>query len=671
MLLVAVLLTFATPTHTAQQFKNATDRTPIERDKNASSKNTATASLKLPYAEAGLTKRQAAAHLLDRFAFGARPNDIDKVVQMGLENWLMAQLNNAEPSPKLNEKLAAFKTLTMPASEIAALYPNPGILLAQAYKDGVISKSDTASANRAELRRKVLEYYKKEGVRPQRELIQELLSQKLLRAIYSENQLAEVLTDFWFNHFNVSITKNQAKGFVLSYERDAIRPFVFGKFREMLGATAKHPAMLLYLDNAQSSAPEGAQTTMTQTLNRYRKNPIAARRIDDAIAKNDAMNKEMQNEMPELLKQFIPKKGINENYARELMELHTLGVDGGYAQKDVVEVARALTGWTVFPRGKRAEKLRERLERGKAVGFIQEGEFLFRADAHDAGEKTILGVTFPAGGGKEEGEKVLDMLAAHRSTATFISTKLAKRFVSDAPPKSLIEKLSRTFLETSGDLKAMMITIAESPEFWSKDARRVKIKSPFELTVSALRAVDADVSNTRQVSRWIEKQGQPLYAYQAPTGYPDRAEAWINTGSLLNRMNFGLNLALGRIKGVKLDLSALNKNREPESAEDALKTYAALLMPERDLSETLRLLTPVIRDPQFAEKIAKAIPPAQPSKKPAMQSLDGLPFDEALIREFLADDDSTDEPTQAMTSKEAELANIVGTILGSPEFQRR
>ncbi len=629
------------------------------------------ASLKLPYAEAGLTKRQAAAHLLDRFAFGARPNDIDKVVEMGLENWLMAQLNNAEPSPKLNEKLAAFKTLTMPASEIAALYPNPGILLAQAYKDGVISKSDTAGANRAELRRKVLEYYKKEGVRPQRELIQELLSQKLLRAIYSENQLAEVLTDFWFNHFNVSITKNQAKGFVLSYERDAIRPFVFGKFREMLGATAKHPAMLLYLDNAQSSAPEGAQTTMTQTLNRYRKNPIAARRIDDAIAKNDAMNKEMQNEMPELLKQFIPKKGINENYARELMELHTLGVDGGYAQKDVVEVARALTGWTVFPRGKRAEKLRERLERGKAVGFIQEGEFLFRADAHDAGEKTILGVTFPAGGGKEEGEKVLDMLAAHRSTATFISTKLAKRFVSDAPPKSLIEKLSRTFLETNGDLKAMMKTIAESPEFWSKDARRVKIKSPFELTVSALRAVDADVSNTRQVSRWIEKQGQPLYAYQAPTGYPDRAEAWINTGSLLNRMNFGLNLALGRIKGVKLDLSALNKNREPESAEDALKTYAALLMPERDLSETLRLLTPVIRDPQFAEKIARAIPPAQPSKKPAMQSLDGLPFDEALIREFLADDDSTDEPTQAMTSKEAELANIVGTILGSPEFQRR
>lgn len=627
--------------------------------------------LKLPYREAGLSEREAAAHLLDRFAFGARPGDIEKVVKMGVEQWLEMQLNQSAQNVRLTEKLAPFKTLTMSSADIVVTYPNPGRLLAMAYRDGVISREDTARANRAELRRKIIDYYQKEGARPQRELLSEMRSQKILRAVYNENQLEEVLTDFWFNHFNVSITNNKARIYVFSFERDAIRPYVLGKFREMLGATAKHPAMLLYLDNAQSSAPDSAPTTLARNLQPYRRNPAAAARLDAAIARQKSELEAMQNELPDVIKQQLPKRGINENYARELMELHTLGVDGGYSQNDVVEVARALTGWTVFPRGKRAERVRDFIERAKRFGAIQEGEFLFRPDWHDASEKQILGVRFPAGGGKEEGEKVLDMLAAHPATAKFIATKLARRFVSDTPPPALVEKLSTTFAQTGGDLRAVMRAIAQSPEFWSKDVRRAKIKSPFELVVSALRALDADISDARDLARWIEKQGQPLYAYQAPTGYPDRAEFWVNAGALLNRMNFGLSLALGQIRGVKFDLLALNQNREPESLEEALNIYAARLLPERDLSETVRRLAPLIKNPQFAEMISKAAPPLPSKRSEREDAIEGLPFDPAFIRELLGEESASEKQEQTTTSKEIALANVVGLILGAPEFQRR
>ena len=629
--------------------------------------------LKLPYREAGLSEREAAVHLLDRFAFGARPGEVEKVVKMGLERWVEMQFHASLPNPKLTEKLASLKTLTMSSAEMLSTYPNPGVLLAQAYRDGIISRVDTAKENRAALRRKIMDYYQKEGIRAQRELISELRAQKILRAVYSENQLEEVLTDFWFNHFNVSITNNKAKGYVLLYERDAIRPNALGKFRDLLGATAKHPAMLLYLDNAQSSAPEGAPTTLTQSLQRYQRNPLIAQRLEAAIAAQKMEMETLQNELPDIIKQLRPKRGINENYARELMELHTMGVDGGYTQKDVVEVARALTGWSVYPRGKRAERLRERLERGKLLGVIQEGDFLFRPDMHDAGEKHILGTVFPAGGGKEEGEKVLDMLATHPSTAKFIATKLARRFVCDMPPPSLIERLATTFLQTNGDIKAMMRVMVQSPEFWSKEARRAKIKSPFELVVSALRALDADVTDTRELSQWIEKQGQPLYACQAPTGYADRAEFWVNTGALIARMNFGLHLALGHIKGVKFDLFALNQYHEPESIEEALKTYAALLMPERDLSETLRLLTPLVQNPTFVEKISTSLPAASAKQMDMQERVEGLPFESDFIREFLHEEPvaGQEEVAPVLTSKEVTLASIVGIILGSPEFQRK
>jgi uncharacterized protein (DUF1800 family) len=588
----------------------------------------------LPYQEAGLTQRQAAAILLDRFAFGARPGEIDQVLAQGLEAWLEGQLSGNRPEVELAGRLAPLKTLTMSPREIATTYPGLGMVRAQAAREGVISRMDPCS-DAAENRKKVRAFAQQNGYQPQQELIGELMTQKLLRALYSENQLVEVLVDFWFNHFNVSITHNRVRPYVLPYERDAIRPHVLGHFRDLLGATAIHPAMLLYLDNAASSAPEGIPTTMSRPVERSGVGGRSPRR-----GRNPA---EQEQGRP---------RGLNENYARELLELHTLGVDGGYTQQDVIEVARAFTGWTVFPPGPRGDRLRK--QRARGTGLAEEGEFLFRANAHDATPKVILGETFPAGGGREEGERVLDMLARHPATARHIATKLAARFVSDQPPASLVERLATRFLETGGDLRALIRTIATSPEFWHEAARRGKIKAPFELAVSALHALHAEVEQSRPVLEWIGRMGQPLYAHQAPTGYPDGAEAWVNTGSLLSRMNFGLHLALGRIPGIVFDLTTLNRGREPESVEAALATYAALILPERDLTEMLRLLSPAARDPDFAEKVGRAAPREVEARS---DDSGGVP----------------DGPPQVVPREDppAPLAQVVGLILGSPQFQRR
>lgn len=706
-----------------------------------------------PYKKVGLTDRQAAAYLLDRFAFGARPGDVDVLVQKGLERWFEEQLEGKLSENDLNTRLAALSPLTMSNEEIVKTYPNAGFVLREAVQDGVIAKDalnngtpDNATLNDAAMekagenkgkgkqdyRATLLEYAKSKGYRQKKELFGALYAQKLFRAVSSPNQLREVLTDFWFNHFNVSITDNQADQFVMSYERDAIRPNVTGNFRTLLGATAKHPAMLAYLDNAQSSAPDGTPTTMSLALDTMRNAPgfkgaIQRRLIDSGMAKTARLRDSLVEKLPAELQ---PRKGINENYARELMELHTLGVDGGYTQKDVTEAARVLTGWTHIPFGPRPnrfmERLQERPERTKALGYVREGDFLFRADAHDATAKTVLGRVFPAGGGKEEGETLLDMLAKHPSTAKFICGKLARRFVSDMPPETLVNRMAEEFLASSGDIARVLRVLATSEEFWNggkattalltstaqnlktkqtktkitKQANnqavppsnqttthqitnRTKIKSPFELAVSALRAMNAEIVRPRDVLDWIRKIGQPLYAYQAPTGFPDRAEVWINTGALLGRMNFGLNLALGSIGGIKFDLAALNQNHEPQSLDDALETYARLLMPERNVSETVRLLKPVLADPAFAEKVnaeaqkngdAPQPKPIRPNERTVRREADSPPDAEDMLRNGMTNNGKTaqQEMQQSSTTvKGSALAQVVGIILGSPEFQRR
>jgi uncharacterized protein (DUF1800 family) len=327
----------------------------------------------------------------------------------------------------------------------------------------------------------------------------------MLRAAYSERQLEEVMIDFWFNHFNVFAGKGQTRIYVTEYERDTIRPRVFGKFRELLGAVAESPAMLFYLDNWQSAAPAEAETMMN------------ARGRRAGVRGRPNMPPQPQNR----------RRGINENYARELMELHTLGVDGGYTQKDVQEIARAFTGWTIDqPR--------------------QGGGFRFDPRIHDNGEKVVLGVKIPRGGGRRDGEQVLDILAAHPSTARFIATKLARRFVADEPPAALVTRAAAAFTKTGGNIREVVRTIITSPEFFAPAAYRAKVKSPLEFVASAVRASGADVRNGMPLVQAMRQLGMPVYMCQPPTGYADKADAWVNTGALINRMNFALSLSTDR-----------------------------------------------------------------------------------------------------------------------------
>ncbi len=677
----------------------------------------------MPWQDAGLNERQAAAHLLNRFGFGPLPGEIDQVVAMGLEKWFEAQLSGQLPDANLEARLRELPALSLSEADIVRVYRNPGQILAEALKEGIITKDEVAAAKadkalqnlfrrggqggagggampgavpavgggaaangaagepvngleemeRSGLRAKLLDFARQRGYRPERELTLQLQAQKLLRAAESRNQLREVMTDFWFNHFNVSQTNGQARPYLLSYERDAIRPNALGTVRGLLEATARHPAMLYYLNNAESTASPDAPTLMGDEISamNVRRGPLArpAKRAKG--------------------------HGLNENYARELMELHTLGVDGGYTQKDVIEVARAFTGWTVLPAGPGREAAEKRLERVRqygGLGFHTDGDFLFRADMHDDAAKVILGYHLPAGRGIEDGEAVLDLLAVHPATARHLSEQLAVRFVSDHPPQALIDRLVATYDRSNGDVRALLRTLVESREFWSPQAVGAKVKSPFELAVSAVRASGAHVEDPRQLIAWVGRMGEPLYAYLAPTGYPDRGDAWVNTGSLLNRMNFGLQFATQRIAGFDVDLPSLHDGREPESREEALRTYAALLLPGRDLGTTIKLLTPLVSDPDVGHRVDAAAP-APAATGPTLAAPAASAASVAPVA--AAAEDMQAPPVRPLRQgggggagggrvRQAEVVRavqprhpptaieqVVGLILGSPEFQRR
>lgn len=644
-------------------------------------------SLDLPWREAGLDAHQAAAHLLDRLAFGARPGDVERLVSMGLEAWVEAQLAGGIPDSVVEARLQGLHSLTLSAQQVSEVYAQPAVIARLARRQGVLEQEALVSLQAAmeddsglsrgekrrllESRRQLLVWAGEQGFRPQRELYRETILQKVLRASESENQLTEVLVDFWFNHFNVSLTDNQSRVYIPSYERDAVRPFVLGSFRQMLENTAKHPAMLHYLDNARSIAEEGQPTTLEMRLAEHRQGRRASRRGGGAGGFFAEMQ-QRRRRTEERPGNFQPPEGLNENYARELLELHTLGVDGGYGQQDVIEVARAFTGWTAYPPRRAEPQIEKRIARAKRypqAGFVFEDAFIFRADAHDAAAKKVLGHSLAAGRGIEDGLEVLDLLALHPSTARHLSRKLATRFVSDTPPEALVEEIAQVYLDSRGDLRATLQALVQSPDFWSTAARQQKIKSPFELAVSALRALDAEVEDARPLVEWIGRMGQPLYAYQAPTGFPDRADAWVNTGALLNRMNFGLQLATGRIAGVQLDLLALLEGAEPESMDAALEAFVPILMPRRDAAATLQRLRPVIQDPQLLAKIEEATPTADASSFDAGWDLDGDPFGGRRGgrrgRGFGGD------PPSPVAIDDSPLAQVVGVILGSPEFQRR
>ena len=575
--------------------------------------------LHLPYADAGLNERQAAAFLLDRFAYGPLPGEVTEVVAGGLEEWVEEQLRGNLQDPDLDDRLADLDALHRDLRDLASTYRSRSAVLREAIQEGYLPEG-TAFQDPG-IRRRLLTYREERGLKQTRELHPQLITQKALRARYGRNQLREVLTDFWYNHFNVNARGGDEVILAIDYERVAIRPNTLGRFRDLLGATARHPAMLVYLDNFSSKANAGATTSIGSQARRG---------------------------------------GLNENYARELMELHTLGVDGGYSQQDVEEVARAFTGWTMlspYPNARQMERTDRLRTRARRRGFtlIEEGFFLFRPDWHDADPKSILGVEMPAGRGIEDGEAVLDLLARHEATARFITRKLAIRFVADEPDDALVGRLADVFSATDGHIAAVIRALVQDVAFWQAADGPTKVKTPFEYVVSALRATGATVQNVEGLAPRLLAMGEPVYHYEPPTGFPDNTAAWVNAGTLLNRMNFGLHLALGAIPGVEVDLPALNQNREPESVEAALETYAKLLLPERDLDQTLALLLPLVQERDLAQRVNEAAQQTETMPAPSMDDGGGSLF--------------TAEPVSI--DDEDTVAFVVGVILGSPQFQRQ
>lgn len=459
---------------------------------------------------------QTIVHVLNRLGFGPAPGDVERVRRIGLETYIDQQL---QPERVADDAMAArldgFETLTMSTRTIAQDYYLPAQMARRQAQRAAGADAANPQMTPPAPPRRAATPGAPGAMQGERVVLAELTQQKMLRAAYSERQLQEVMVDFWFNHFNVFAGKGQTRLYVTEYERDTIRPHAFGTFRELLGAVAESPAMLFYLDNWQSAAPESAGTSMTHR--RGRQGVGAARRP------------QMQRPQPPP-PQPNRRRGINENYARELMELHTLGVDGGYSQKDVQEIARAFTGWTID-------------------GPRQGGGFRFDPRMHDDGEKIVLGVKIPRGGGRKDGETVLDILATHPSTARFVATKLVRRFVADAPPPALVERAAARFTATGGDIREVVRVIVTSPEFFAPAAYRAKVKTPLEFVASAVRASGVDVRNATPLAQAMRDLGMPLYMCQPPTGYADKAEAWVNTGALLNRMNFAVMLSGNRLRG--------------------------------------------------------------------------------------------------------------------------
>jgi uncharacterized protein (DUF1800 family) len=454
------------------------------------------------------TDDRTAIHVLNRLGFGPTPTAIERVKRMGVRAYIEGQLHPERiDDGAMTARLAGFTTVTKSTRDLAEDYFVPAMMerreqQRRAARDG----GPPTDAGTSGPQKRTPEQM--ELARMQRTVIGELSQQRILRAAYSERQLEEVMVDFWMNHFNVFVGKGQVRQYLTEYERDMIRPRVLGKFRDLLGATAASPAMLFYLDNWQSTAAPDAPTSADADRTRA---PLRRRRS-----------------LPDV-NTVMRRRGLNENYARELMELHTLGVDGGYTQKDVQEVARAFTGWTIAnPR----------------LG----GAFRFEPRLHDDGAKVVLGHRIKPGGGRKDGEQVLDLLARHPSTARFIATKLAVRFVADEPPSALVTRAADGFKATDGDIREVVRVIVTSPEFFA--SQRAKTKNPFEFVVSAVRVSGLDVTNALPLVQSLRDLGMPIYGAQPPTGYSEKADAWINSGALLNRMNFAVALTAGQTRAI-------------------------------------------------------------------------------------------------------------------------
>jgi len=612
----------------------------------------------LPITE--LSPDEAILHALNRLAYGPRPGDVERVRQMGLAKWIEQQLNpNSIDDKAMEARLQDYPTLLLSTAKLIDEYPQPKQAEKQVEKqaqaqtqqeqrradaaaetvsrDMQAAQGQVASGGDGEAPQQTAANAKQEmsdapapmkqeqvkgnpaangarkldvlgggdpnnipraiaddSKRPQR-VVAELGMAKVTRAIYSERQLQQVTDDFWFNHFNVFAGKGEDRYYLTSYERDVIEPHALGKFKDLVTATAKSPAMLFYLDNFLSADPRAAQRQSAERAMRQqrRRRGFGAPRTMPNPRQNAKKN----------------ERGLNENYGRELMELHTVGVDGGYTQKDVTEVARCFTGWTI-------DKPR------------QYADFKFDDRLHDPDPKYVLGKKIHAGGMKD-GEQVIDLLAHRPSTARFISTKLARRFVSDNPPPALVDRMARTFQSSDGDIRAVLKTMIWSPDFWSRESYRAKIKTPFELVISAVRALGTDVDTPMPLVQWVGRIGEPLYQCQPPTGYSDKADAWVNTGALLNRLNYSLALAGNKMRGARTDVPSLLGLDSSAGPKTALDRAVQVFLGGQAGPTTVETLEKQLDNPQVLQA-------------------------------------KLDDPR-----KQVDLGVVAGLVLGAPEFQHR
>ncbi len=616
-----------------------------------------------------LSADQRVWQLLNRTTFGARPGDFERVKQMGLEAFLDEQLHPDKIDDSAVEaRLAKLQTLNMTSAELVEDFPPPRQAKALALNRAQPAARETASTQPREpangeansamtgperpaagemaapadegkgemsaprelskpqpsraqpepMPRRPREVQSLQG--PQR-VVAELAQEELLRAVYSNRQLEEVMVQFWMNHFNIFANKGPDKWMLTSFERDAIRPYALGKFENLLVATAESPAMLFYLDNWMSATPNP-----TYAANRGRParrdgqwHPFGAPGPYGGFGRYSILRRGVFGPFPPRPSPATVRppnrpnaarkaqRGLNENYGRELMELHTLGVDGGYTQKDVIEVARCFTGWTID---------RPRLG----------GGFIFRPEMHDFGTKVVLGHKIKAGHGMEDGLEVLHLLAHEPATAHHIAYQLAQRFVADNPPESVVGRAAQTFLKSDGDIRAVLKTILASPEFYSQAAYRAKVKSPLELVASSMRALGADTDAGLPVIYSVARMGQPMFQYQAPSGYPDRASTWINSGTLLTRIKFAGALAANRLPGTQVSYQALVP--EPPESPDALLDELAQNLMGGQISPSTR----------------------------------------GAILKQLAEHDSARPVSNGFPR---EVATLTGLLLASPEFQKR
>lgn len=567
---------------------------------------------KLPITQ--LTEDEAILHALDRLAYGPRPGDVDRIRKIGLEKWIDQQLNyNSIDDSALDDKLAEFKTLRMSSEQLLNKYPPPN----QTAKRQGLTPEEVRQQNQQDMQAKRQEM-RQQGIDPSmiqyetmpgpQRIQAELDLATIDRAIYSNRQLYEVMSNFWFNHFNVNVTKGADRWLLTDYVERTIRPNAMGKFENLLDATAKSPAMLFYLDNWLSADPIAFQHMQQELAQRRQRFQGLFMGMELPAPRQFPQAGRFPNGQP----QGPPQKqerGLNENYGREVMELHTVGVNGGYTQADVIQMADCLTGWTI-----RAPR--------------KDPQFFFDDRIHDRSPKVVMGQTFNYGGMKD-GLEALHMLATSDATAHHISFQLAQHFVSDSPPESLVNRMAQTFLSSDGDTRAVLKTMIYSPEFWSRDAYRAKVKTPFEVAVSAARALDAQTTISPQLVQWVGRMGEPLYQCEPPTGYADTADVWVNAGALLNRLNFALTLATNHMPGVNTDLSGLFGQDADSDPSLVLSRALGDFLGGQVSAQTRETLEKHLSDPQILQA-------------------------------------RLDDPV-----KHVNEGLIAGLVLGAPEFQRR